>query len=200
MRRLIIPASVMAAALVFPAAALAQNHQVQGFGGVTFGDVTVSSTFGGSIAVPLSDNMQIIGEGGHMTNLLPSLVGTVVRFTPLALNVSAWYGDGGVRVIGSSRHAIRPYAEATAGFARLRTGYHEFASAAEPFVDAALSFLDTTKPLVGIGSGIIVQGGPVILDLGYRYNKIFAGDSLQGLIVGGDVSVNQVRIGLGVRF
>ena len=60
--------------------------------------------------------------------------------------------------------------------------------------------LDTTKPLVGVGSGVIVQGGPVFLDLGYRYSKIFAGNSLQGLLVGGDVSVNQVRIGVGVRF
>jgi opacity protein-like surface antigen len=47
---------------------------------------------------------------------------------------------------------------------------------------------------------VIVQGGPLFLDLGYRYSKIFAGNSLQGLLVGGDVSVNQVRIGAGVRF
>ncbi|HEX2457408.1 MAG TPA: hypothetical protein VHI99_27160 [Vicinamibacterales bacterium] len=200
MRRLVIAAGVMAAALAVPAAARAQNSQIQGFGGLTFGDVTASSAFGGSIAVPLSDNMQIVGEGGRMTNILPSLVGTVVDFTPFDLHVSAWYGQAGVRFIGSSHRAIRPYAEATAGFARLRTGYGGFESSADAIVDAALGVLDTTKPLVGVGSGVIVQGGPVFLDLGYRYSKIFAGNSLQGLLVGGDVSVNQVRIGAGVRF
>ena len=128
-----------------------------------------------------------------------TLVGTIVNFTPFDLHVSAWYGEGGVRFIGSSRHAIRPYAEATAGFARLRTGYTGFGPA-DDIVDTALTALETTKPLLGVGSGVIVQGGPMFFDVGYRYNKIFAGDSLQGLLVGGDVGVNQVRIGAGFRF
>jgi len=198
MRRWGIAVGVVAA-LMMPAAALAQNTQIQGFGGLTFGDVTASTAFGGNIAVPLSDNMQIVGEGGRMTDILPSLVGTIVDLTPFDLHVSAWYGEAGLRFIGSSRHAIRPYAEATAGFARLRTGYTGFGPA-DDIVDTALTALDTTKPLLGLGSGVIVQGGPVFLDLGYRYSKIFAGGSLQGLLVGGDVSVNQVRIGAGFRF
>ena len=31
---------------------------------MTFGDVTDSTTFGGNIAVPLSDNLQVIAEEG----------------------------------------------------------------------------------------------------------------------------------------
>jgi opacity protein-like surface antigen len=51
-----------------------------------------------------------------------------------------------------------------------------------------------------VGGGVIVQGGPVFMDLGYRYKKVMAGDSLQGLLTGGDFTVNQVRFGVGVRF
>ena len=40
----------------------------------------------------------------------------------------------------------------------------------------------------------------MFLDIGYRYKKILAGDGWQGAILGGDASVNQIRIGAGVRF
>ena len=198
MRRLVIAAGVTAS-LALPPAANAQNSQIQGFGAFTFGDVTASTAFGGNIAVPLSDTMQIVGEGGRMSDILPSLAGTIVDFTPIDFHMSAWYGEAGIRFIGSSRHTIRPYAEATAGFARLRTGFHG-AGPADAVVDTVLRVLDRTEPLLGVGSGVIVQGGPVFLDVGYRYNKIFSGDSVQGLLTGGDVSVNQVRIGAGFRF
>jgi hypothetical protein len=199
MRRTSISTIVLAIALAAPHAAHAQNHQLQGFGGLTFGSVTSSSTFGGGAAVPLSDNLHIIAEGGRMTNVMPSLIDTVVDLTPFDVGVSAWYGEGGVRFIGSSRQAIRPYVEATAGFARLTTGFHGLGSK-DAVVNTALQFLDSTKPLLGLGSGFVVQGGPVFADIGYRYKKIVAGDSLQSILTGGDISVNQVRVGVGVRF
>jgi opacity protein-like surface antigen len=40
----------------------------------------------------------------------------------------------------------------------------------------------------------------MFVDLGYRYKKILAEDSLQSLITGGDFNVNQVRFGVGFRF
>jgi hypothetical protein len=123
MRRALLGTAIVCS-LAVPSLAAAQNAQVQGFGGMTFGDVTNSSTFGGGIALPFGDNMQIIAEGGRMTDVMPSLIGTIVDFTPIDFGVSAWYGEAGVRFIGSSHRAVRPYAEATAGFARLRTGLH----------------------------------------------------------------------------
>jgi len=89
--------------------------------------------------------------------------------------------------------------EATAGFARLRTGFSG-AGSADDVINGALGLFDRNEPLLGAGGGVIVQGGPLVLDLGYRYKKIMAGDSLQSLLTGGDFSVNQVRIGVGVRF
>jgi opacity protein-like surface antigen len=197
MRRALLGTAIVCS-LAVPGLAAAQNAQIQGFGGMTFGDVTNSSTFGGGIAVPLGDNMQIIAEGGRMTDVMPSLIGTIVDFTPIDFGVSAWYGEAGVRFIGSSHRAVRPYAEATAGFARLRTGLH--GTGADGIVNTALGFFDRTDPLLGVGGGVIVQGGPAFIDLGYRYKKILASDSLQSILTGGDFSVNQVRFGVGVRF
>jgi opacity protein-like surface antigen len=190
----------LAIALAIPSSAIAQNSQLQGFGGLTFGDVTNSSTFGGNVAIPLSDNMQIIGEGGRMTDVMPSLLDTIVDFTPVDVRVSAWYGEGGLRFITSPGRAVRPYVEATAGFARLTTGFDGGGSRADAVVNTALGFFRRTEPMLGVGGGLVAQGGPVFLDIGYRYKKILAGDSLQSLLTGGDISVNQFRIGAGVRF
>jgi opacity protein-like surface antigen len=196
--RALTTAGALAIALSIPAVARAQNGQFQGFGGLTFGDVTSSSTFGGSIAVPLGGNLQIIGEGGRMTDVVPSLLGTIVDLTPVDLRVSAWYGEGGLRFIAPGG-AVRPYVETTAGFARLTTVFTGVGSV-DPFVNTGLRFLDSTEPMLGAGGGVLVHGGPLVVDLGYRYKRILAGDSLQGLLTGGDFSVNQVRLGIGVRF
>lgn len=200
MRRLGIATGLFVLALAVPRAAHAQNGQIQGFGGFTFGNVTTSSTFGGSIAAPLSDTMQIVAEGGQMRDVMPSLLGTIVDFTPLDARVSAWYGEAGVRFIGPSRNAVRPYAEASAGFARMQARFGGITSGTDAVVNTALRFFDRTEPLLGVGGGVVVQGGPVFLDLGYRYKKILAGESLQSVLTGGDVSVSQVRFGVGVRF
>lgn len=199
MRGLWTAAGALVFALVLPASASAQHSHFQGFGGLTFGDVTNSSTFGGSIAVPLSDNLQIIAEGGRMTDVMPSLYDTVLDFTPVDVRVSAWYGEAGLRFIASGR-TIRPYAETTAGFARLNPGFAGTGSRADAIVNTALNFLNRTEPMLGVGGGLVVQGGPVFLDLGYRYKKILAGDSFQGLLTGGDIGVNEARIGVGFRF
>ena len=193
-------AGALAAALSIPSVAHAQSGQFQGFGGLTFGDVTNSSTFGGSVAVPLGDNLQIIAEGGRMTDVMPSLLGTIVDFTPVDVRVSAWYGEGGLRFIASPGRAVRPYVETTAGFARLRPGFTGAGTRADAIVNTGLRFLDRTEPMLGAGGGVVVQGGPLVMDLGYRYKKILAGDSVPTLLTGGDFSVNQVRVGVGVRF
>ena len=194
-----ITAGVLAVVLAVPGVVSAQESLFQGFGGVTFGDVTNSSTFGGSIAIPLSDNLQIIGEGGRMTDVMPSLYYDLLEFTPVEIGVSAWYGEGGLRFIASPGRTIRPYLETTAGFARLNAGF-DGAGRADAIVNTALRFFDRTEPILGAGGGVVVQGGPIFLDLGYRYKKILIGDSLQGFLTGGDIGVNQVRFGAGIRF
>ena len=173
------------------------RSQVQGFGGFTFGDTAAASTFGGNIGFELTDNILIVGEAGRLSDVKPSLLDSILDFTPVDLRVSAWYGEAGVR-FSASGSAIRPYAEATAGFARLHTG---FSGIPRYVIDGVLGFLDRTEPLLGVGGGVIVQGGPLVLDLGYRYKKILADNSFQSLLNSGDdFDVSQVRVGVGVRF
>jgi len=199
MRRNLLVLAALVSFLALPSAARAQHAQLGGFGGLTFGDVASDSTFGGGIAVSLTDNIQIIGEGGRMNDVMPALVDGLIDLTPFDVRVSAWYGEAGVRIIGSSRRAVRPYVEATAGIARLRTGFSG-AGGADGLLNGALGLFDRNEPLVGAGGGMIVQGGPVYLDLGYRYKRIMAGDSLQSLLTGGEFGVNSLRFGVGVRF
>jgi opacity protein-like surface antigen len=191
-----------------PATAWAQsgNSDVQGFGGITFGTSSstfgnsISSTLGGRVGIGLTDNIQAIGEGGWIGDIKPPLY-DLLYFTPADLRVSAWYGEAGVRFLTSSHSAIRPYGEATAGFARLSTGLSGVNGTAGEIVDAGLNFLNRTEPMLGAGAGVLVQGGPISLDLGYRYKKILAANSVAGALnFGSDFSVNQFRIGVGVRF
>ena len=201
MRTLSIVAACAVATFVVPSAARAQDRaQLGAFGGFTFGNTTSASTFGGSVTAPLAASMQIVAEAGRLEDVMPSTIGTLLDFTPVDVRLSAWYAEGGVRFLTSPRSVVTPYAEATAGFARLSTGFGG-AGSADRFVNTALRFLDRTEPLLGAGGGVMVRGGPLTLDLGYRYKKILASDSLASVLTPGEgVKVSQARIGIGVRF
>lgn len=203
MQKITFGAVAVVCALVGSARADAQTRggHIEGFGGTTFGTSAAAPTFGGAVAVPLGDNVQILGEAGRLTDIKASLLDTALDFTPIDIGMSAWYAEGGIRFIGSRHSAIRPYLEATAGLARLRpsVGVDGLAGA---ITNTGLAFLSQTEPLVGAGGGVIVQSGLVVVDVGYRYKKILASDGLASAFsLGNDgFDVNQVRIGVGVRF
>jgi opacity protein-like surface antigen len=188
------------ALLAAPGLAFAQNLQVQGFGGVTVRGLGTAPTVGGNIAVPLGSHVQVIAEGGRMGDIMSPTLATLLDFAPVDLRLRADYGEGGVRILGSSHNAVRPYAEATAGYARLRTDFSGAGLQPDAISNAALQFLDTTRPMFGVGTGVMIQGGPVVVDLGYRFNKISAGNAVQSALAGGDFRVHQFRFGLGFRF
>ena len=199
-----IPFATAVATVLFlasSAAAQTRGGHIEGFGGTTFGTSASAPTFGASVAVPLGDNVQILGEAGRLTDIKASLLDTALDFTDLDLGMSAWYAEGGLRFIGSRHSTIRPYVQATAGVARLKpsVGVDGWLGAV---TNTGLSFLGETEPLVGAGGGVIVQGGPLVVDLGYRYKKILAGGGLSSAFSLGDdgFDVNQVRVGVGVRF
>jgi opacity protein-like surface antigen len=204
-RRLMISCAAILVCLA-PAAALAQgtDKSIQGFGGLTFGTSSVvgtstASTFGGRITAGLTPNIEIIGEAGRMTDIKPPLL-DLLDYTPVDLQIRAWYGEGGVRFIASPRSAVRPYAEATAGFARLSPTLSGINGRAGAVIDTGLAFLNRTEPLLGAGGGVVFQGGPISLDVGYRYKKILATGVSSALNGGNPYQVNQVRVGLGYRF
>jgi hypothetical protein len=180
------------------------DRSIQGFGGVTFGTssffgTSASSTFGGQIATGLTPNLQVIGEGGRMTDIKPPLF-DLLEYTPTDLHVRAWYAEGGVRFIASPHDAVRPYGEATAGFARLHTDLSGVQGVLGTAVDTGLEFLNRTEPLLGVGGGIVLQSGPLSVDVGYRYKKILISGVESVLNGGNPYQVNQVRFGLGIRF
>jgi len=183
----------------------ATKMSIQGFGGLTFGNssfvggTSFGSTFGGALALDLTPNIQAIGEFGRMSDIKPPLF-NLLEFTPADLRIPAWYGEGGVRFIAAPHSAVRPYAEATAGFARLTTDIEGFGGAAYDIVETGLGYFNRTEPMFGVGAGIVFQGGPIAVDVGYRYKRIVASGLSSVLNSGNDYNVNDVRIGLGVRF
>ena len=202
MRRYLLPAAACAVLLFSNnAAAQSRGGHIEAFGGTTFGTTATSPTFGGNIAVPLGDNVQIIGEAGRLADIKASTLDTALDFTSFDVAMSAWYGEGGVRFTGSRHAAVRPYVEATAGFARLKptVGVDGWVGAV---TNTGLAFLSRTEPMFGGGAGVLLQGGPVVVDIGYRYKRLIADDAIvSAFALGHDaLDVNQVRIGVGFRF
>jgi hypothetical protein len=206
MQRLIVFAA-LAVACAIPSTARAQGGraEVQGFGGLTVGTSTfgsaLSPTFGGRVSADLTPNLQVIGEAGRLADIKSPLF-DLLDFTNIGVRVSALYGEGGVRFLTAPPHAaVRPYGEATAGFARLNAGISGLNGRTDAVVDTALNLINSTRPMLGVGGGVVLQGGPITVDLGYRYKKISPGNTVAALLnAGRDYKVNQVRVGIGFRF
>jgi opacity protein-like surface antigen len=197
---------VIALVSLLPDAATAQsgNSSVQAFGGLTFGtsDFVGSSTatsFGGAVHVGLTPNIQLVGEGGRLSDVSSGFY-DLLDFTSVGLDVSAWYAQGGVRLIGSTTSAVRPYGEATAGVARMRTNLSGLSGTPGAIADTALTFLDRSEPMFGVGAGIVFGAGPVAVDVGYRYKQIRTSGLPSVLNLGDAFRVNEIRVGVGVRF
>jgi len=55
--------------------------------------------------------------------------------------------------------------------------------------------------MLGVGGGVLLQGGPVHVDLGYRYKRILTGSVMSSILSAGqELQTHQVRFGVGVRF
>ncbi len=51
-----------------------------------------------------------------------------------------------------------------------------------------------------VGAGLTFGGGPFVTDIGYRYRRIFSNNFVNALAFGQPLDVNEVRLGVGVRF
>lgn len=202
LRKLVVTAAVIAA---LPAAAFAQGrNQVQGFGGVTVGTSAFGSaaspTFGGRFTSALTDNIEVVGEAGRLADL-QSPVFDLLDFSNFGVHVNAWYGEGGVRFIASPHSAVRPYAEATAGFAHLNASVSGLPGTVGGLVEVGLNLINSTRPLLGVGAGTQFGTGAVVFDVGYRYKQISTGDTITSAFNNGNAfHVNQFRAAVGIRF
>ena len=206
MRVLITAAVAAIGVLSMPVGASAQTS-LQGFGALpvdhlsSLGDSGVPLDFGGGVAFEIAPGVQVLGEFGRLGNVMPKLLETGLAFTRIDLTTSAFYGEGGVRLLAAPRSAASPYVEGTAGVAHLRFGARGLGSTTDALIRAALNLVDTRDPMFGAGGGILMRAGPLQVDLGYRYKKILSNSALSSVLgLGQDLQSHQVRLGAGVRF
>lgn len=191
-------------AVLFPGSGFAQDRHsfVEGFGGLRLAVApSVTPTAGATIGVGVTPNFQFVGEVGHMSDVLPSTIESVLVISPVGFHTSALYGEGGARwTTGSSRH-VGAYGEALAGFARLTNSVSGLDSSRnQAIADLALRFVNGTDPLAAVGTGVIVQGGPLLATIGYRYTRIFTSNAVDALLTAGRADVSEARVSFGVRF
>src|SRR5438105_2622495 len=76
-----------------------------------------------------------------------------------------------------------------------------FSGRTDALINTGLNIVNRAEPMLGVGGGIEIHGGRLSVDLGYRYKKISAGNTIaSALNAGHDYRINQVRVGIGVRF
>jgi hypothetical protein len=204
-RQTVLP--ILFALSLVPASAFAQDRTASfgGFGGMSVNSLNSVTSFrpdfGINVGKALTPNVHAIGEFGYVSDMLPSRTSSLISLTPYDFRVSAYYGEGGVRMTTGSGGGVNPYFEATAGIARLHPAFSGVGSRWDPIAAAALNLLNSTEPVLGFGGGVMLSGGPVVADLGYRYKQVVGSDSFADLLsAGGKLGAHQVRFGVGVRF
>lgn len=197
--------ALLAALCLTPVAAFAQgtgNSAIEGFGGLSLNgfEMTHAPSLGGTFTFNIVPGVQIVGEAGRIGNVLPTMADTIFTAAQTDLRASAFYGEGGVRFV-APKGAVAPYAEATAGIARLDVSSARFGTIGNAVSDIALGFAGRTAPLAGVGGGVLLRGGPVVFDIGYRYKQLFPNDVIEAALgLGQPMRTHQVRAGIGVRF
>ena len=189
--------------LVAPVSAYAQGAAaIGGFGGVSISqNMSRLPDLGGNLTFQLTPGVELIGEAGRIGNVLPPVADALFTATNSGLQASALYGEGGVRFRLAPHARVSPYAEATAGISRLNVTSTRLGPLAGGLTTAALSFIGRTGPVAGAGGGVLLNAGPLVVDLGYRYKQFFPPEPLNSVLgLGQDLRSHQVRIGFGVRF
>jgi hypothetical protein len=197
-------AFLLAALSVLPIPAFAQANQsfVQGFGGLRLATAaSLTPTVGGTVGVGLTPHIQVIGEVGHIDDVLPSTIETLMTVSPVTVRRSALYGEGGVRLNTGPVGHLGLYGETLFGAARLNTSVSGLGSArTDAIANLALRFVNTTSQMGALGTGVILQGGPVVATIGYRYTRLFSDNALDTLLSAGHSDINEARVSFGFRF
>lgn len=197
-------ALLLAALSVLPIPAFAQANQsfIQGFGGLRLATApSLTPTVGGTVGVGLTPHIQIIGEVGHIDDVLPSTIETLMTVSPVTVRRSALYGEGGVRLTTGTASHVGLYGETLFGVARLNTSVGGLGSARnDAIANLALRFVNTTSKVGALGTGVIFQGGPVVATMGYRYTRFLSDNALDTLLSAGHPDISEARVSFGFRF
>src|SRR5262245_48948247 len=159
---------VVMVCLLAPTAAAAQEKgTIEGFGGLSLNALPSQSppSIGGMATFSLTPNIQVVGEGGRLGNVLPTMSTSVFSAAQLDLRASALYAEGGVRLTLAPYSAVTPYGEAIAGVARLDITSGRLSLAQNALTGLALGLAGRTMPIAGLGGGLQVRGGPMLFDV-----------------------------------
>jgi opacity protein-like surface antigen len=197
--------------VVSPRAAHAQSSgMIVGEAGVTFGSET-----GGAFGVTVgsgSPRIQGIGEVGYFTNVTPKSlqedadVIALLASSPGALvgvdiTAPAFYALGGIRAVVPTTGRAKPYVQGGAGVARVKATLDFTLNGTNVnsllIAEGVLTRDDleqsSTEALISFGGGVqVAVGGRGLVDVGYRYYRIFTDDP--------GINVNRIFGGFGVTF
>lgn len=164
---------------------------VAGTGGVTFVTET-AEVWSASVGVPVHDRVQVIGEVGRLTNVLPrKLQGDLDEAArsfgsyfggPLTIDGEApgVYGLATLRLIGPNVQRATLFVDAGGGIAYGKSDITARAGGSdvtEPVLVALHMPKSETRPVLALGGGVgFPVSGRVGVDIGYRYMRIFTED------------------------
>jgi len=198
------PALLVAAVCLLPIPVLAQGSQsfVQGFGGLRMAAApAVTPIAGATVGLGLTPYLQVVGEVGHIGDVLPATTQTLLTISPIDFHRSATYGQGGLRLTTSPVGHVGVYGETLFGAARMTNSVSGLGSVRnDVLANLALRFVSTTGRMGSVGTGVSVQGGPVIATLGYRYSRILPTNAFDTLLMGSHADISEGRVSVGFRF
>jgi opacity protein-like surface antigen len=172
-----------------------------------FGNVT-SQSFGGEVGYAVRPDLLVFVDAGYVRDAAPASLGA--RAQTIAAGISAAAGGADFRVrqpvafgVAGLKYVMRiggtkaePYVLAGGGLANVKRDVTFSTAAADvtQFVTVGTDLSGSeTKGMISLGGGVslpLVRS--VLLDLQYRYGRVFTSD--------GGLNVNRAGAGFGVRF
>ena len=175
-----------------------------------FGNVT-SQSFGAELGFTVMPNIQVFGEVGQVRDAATSGIGVAAQsiagfLSQTQANVAfrvkepVTFGVAGLKFVVPTAGTVRPYVLAGGGVASVKQDVAFTVGGTD--VTSKLGSLGVTlgtdlsgtftKPMVVVGAGAMWPWQRLVVDLQYRFGRIFAED--QG------INVSRAGIGIGVRF
>jgi len=189
-----------------PTAADESKGYIEGVAQSAFGNVT-SQSFGGELGVTVKPGLQVYVDAGYVRDTTTTSLAAGAQ--AIAANISAQAGGGTYQVkqpvtfgvagikfllpVDQSRFA--PYLMAGGGVARVEkdVSFTVAGGQVSNYVTVGSDLAGTeTKGMISAGVGVDVWlGSRFVLDLQYRFGRVFTTDGL---------NINRAGAGFGVRF
>lgn len=177
-----------------------------------FGNVT-SQSYGAEGGVTVTPNLQVFGEAGMVRDVATSQIGAAAQLiagflSQTQANVQfrvkqpVTFAAAGLKYVVPTASSLRPYVMGGGGIAQVKQDVSFIVGGSDVTTNLASQFgvqLGTdlsgsfTSPMAVAGAGVMWPAWQrLVVDLQYRYGRIFAEDA--------GITVNRAGIGVGIRF